>query len=97
MEATGVDSVIPGMLANLVFLIGSHYLFKEPGGWVGIKDGGIFEIVKKERRKRWEYYINQIKTFDLLKDFFLPISICSIVREKNTYRLNRNKENQYFG
>ena len=47
MESTGVDSVIPGMLANLVFLIGSHYLFKEPGGWVGIKDGGTFEIVKK--------------------------------------------------
>ncbi|MEA0971034.1 Solute carrier and signal transduction histidine kinase domain protein [Candidatus Megaera venefica] len=66
MESTGVDSVIPGMLANLVFLIGSHYLFKEPGGWVGIKDGGTFEIVKKERRKRWEYYINKIKTFDLL-------------------------------
>ena len=66
MESTGVDSVIPGMLANLVFLMGSHYLFKEPGGWVGIKDGGTFEIVKKERRKRWEYYINKIKTFDLL-------------------------------
>ena len=46
--------------------MGSHYLFKEPGGWVGIKDGGTFEIVKKERRKRWEYYINKIKTFDLL-------------------------------
>ena len=34
---TGLDSVIPGLAANLLCFIGSHYLLKEKGGWVGIK------------------------------------------------------------
>ncbi|MFK7968276.1 MAG: sodium:solute symporter [Rickettsiaceae bacterium] len=31
-----VGGLIPGMLANLTFLIGSHYLLKQPGGWIKI-------------------------------------------------------------
>lgn len=30
---TGVDSVIPGMFANILMFFGSHYLFKQEGGW----------------------------------------------------------------
>lgn len=33
-----IDSVIPGMIANLIFFVGSHYFLRQPGGWVGIKD-----------------------------------------------------------
>ena len=29
----GIQSLIPGMLANLVFLVGTHYLLGEEGGW----------------------------------------------------------------
>jgi hypothetical protein len=32
------NSVPAGMLVNLIVLMGSHYLLKQPGGWVGIKD-----------------------------------------------------------
>jgi Na+/proline symporter/two-component sensor histidine kinase len=28
-----IDPIVPGMLANLVFLLGSHYLLKQQGGW----------------------------------------------------------------
>ena len=35
---TGVDSVIPAMISNLVVLMSTHYLLRESGGWVGIKD-----------------------------------------------------------
>ncbi|ACE05779.1 hypothetical protein Aasi_0355 [Candidatus Amoebophilus asiaticus 5a2] len=28
-----VNSFVPGTLANLIFLLGSHYLLEEPGGW----------------------------------------------------------------
>ena len=28
------DSIVPGMLANIVGLVGSHYLLMEPGGWL---------------------------------------------------------------
>ena len=34
----GVDSVIPGMFANLIALLTSHYLLAEPGGWIGNKE-----------------------------------------------------------
>ena len=29
-----INSFFPGMLANLAFLLGSHYLLKEKGGWI---------------------------------------------------------------
>lgn len=29
-----VNSLFPGMFVNLIFLLGSHYLLKEKGGWV---------------------------------------------------------------
>jgi Na+/proline symporter len=38
LKHLGLDSVVPGMLANTIFLFASHYLLKQPGGWVGIKD-----------------------------------------------------------
>lgn len=31
--STDVNSAVPGMLANLLVLFGSHYLLGEPGGW----------------------------------------------------------------
>jgi signal transduction histidine kinase len=33
-----IDSCAPALLTNAVFLFGSHYLLRQPGGWVGIKD-----------------------------------------------------------
>lgn len=32
------DGIIWGMLANILFLVSSHYLLKQPGGWVEIKN-----------------------------------------------------------
>ncbi|MHB9148221.1 MAG: sodium:solute symporter family transporter [Candidatus Amoebophilus sp.] len=37
MGKTGINSLGLGMVANLVFLIGSHYILQEQGGWVGIQ------------------------------------------------------------
>lgn len=33
-DIKAVDAVIPGMVVNLLTLMGSHYLLKQPGGWV---------------------------------------------------------------
>ncbi|MCC8398641.1 MAG: sodium:solute symporter family protein [Rickettsia endosymbiont of Labidopullus appendiculatus] len=33
LSHTGINTVIPGMIANLIFLLASHYLLKQPGGW----------------------------------------------------------------
>lgn len=61
-----IDSFFPGIIANLVFLLGSHYLLKEKGGWaseptdldrvIRIKDA--FPITWQER---WD----RIKQFNL--------------------------------
>ena len=32
-----MDSLIPGMLSNLMVLLLFHYLMNEPGGWIGNK------------------------------------------------------------
>ena len=37
MDMTNVDSILPGMIVNFVFLLGSHYLLKQPGGWIDNK------------------------------------------------------------
>src|SRR5690606_22102708 len=34
----GLDPLIPGMIANLIFYMGSHYLLGEQGGWIGIAE-----------------------------------------------------------
>lgn len=53
-----VNSFFPGMLANLVFLLGSHYLLGEKGGWThwkqpqeekGIEVYGSYPLTWRER------------------------------------------------
>ncbi len=46
-----VDSIISGVIANFIFLIGSHYLLKQPGGWVGIKDDKFLKELRIKRKK----------------------------------------------
>ena len=52
MFDTDVDSVIPAMIFNFFTLIGSHYLLREPGGWVGIKDDSDLKEIRRERKNR---------------------------------------------
>jgi signal transduction histidine kinase len=61
-----VDSVIPGMLANLVIVMGGHYLLKQPGVWVGIKDNEQLIEIKTKRKRRFWKLVNAIKAFNLL-------------------------------
>ena len=55
------------MIINLIFLIGSHYLLRQAGGWVGIKDTSYLEIQKNQKTQRRRELINYIKNFNLLK------------------------------
>lgn len=58
-----VDSVIPAMFANFFTLITSHYLLKQKGGWVGIKDNLPLIRTKLDRKaklqKLW-FYISSL-------------------------------------
>jgi Na+/proline symporter len=58
---SNADSVIPGMLANLIFLIASHYLLKAEGGWIGVKVTAPLIAARKRSRARWEAFIQSLK------------------------------------
>ncbi len=63
----GIDSVIPAMLGNFLTLIGSHYLLKQKGGWVGIKDPSPLIAMRLERKRKFQRAIQLIKEFNLLE------------------------------
>jgi hypothetical protein len=52
------------MLANIIFFIGSHYLLRQPGGWVGIKDKAPLLAARQARR---EYWINLFQSYKKLR------------------------------
>jgi Na+/proline symporter len=61
------DSIIPGMLANLMFLIGSHYLLKEQGGWVGIRDKEPLLAARQKRKEFWHSFLDSLRTLRIYK------------------------------
>lgn len=64
-----IGGLVPGMLANLVVLMGAHYALKQPGGWVGIKEMGPLLELRAKRKKRFNKLVQDIMEFDLIKTF----------------------------
>ena len=67
LNTGGIDGLIPGMVANLICLIGSHYILSQPGGWVGIKDGSSLLTIRKTRDLKRKNFINLVLSFNLIK------------------------------
>jgi len=67
MDATGVDSIVPGMVGNIIFFMGSHYLLRQSGGWVGIKDNAPLVYDRLERERKWNRIVKSIKEFNFLQ------------------------------
>jgi Na+/proline symporter/signal transduction histidine kinase/ActR/RegA family two-component response regulator len=66
--STGFDSLIPGMIANLVFFVGSHYLLGSSGGWNKPDDRATLKEIQDNRQK----------TLAKIKDYFSSL-FCSIL------------------
>ncbi len=65
---TGINSLIPGMLANLIAFLSSHYLLKEPGGWIKNEEENRNDGVnKKSFRELLKNLPNNIREFNLLE------------------------------
>ena len=60
-----IDGMIPAMAANLIALMGSHYLLKQPGGWVGIKDQKNFDEMKNQNKLKLSRFIKKFSSFKL--------------------------------
>lgn len=58
---TGINSLIPGMLANLIFFVSSHYILREKGGWVGIKVPAPLIAARQQRKESWQQLVTNIK------------------------------------
>ena len=61
-----VNSIAPSLVVNVIFLLGSHYILKQPGGWVGIKDNSYLEEQKLIRRRRWNKFVDNIYNFNFI-------------------------------
>jgi Na+/proline symporter len=57
--------IIYGMLANVLGLLGSHYLLGEAGGWVGIKVKEPLIAARQRRQRAWKALVKSIRDFSL--------------------------------
>ncbi|AVP87832.1 hypothetical protein phytr_9020 [Candidatus Phycorickettsia trachydisci] len=62
-----IDSFIPGIIASIIFLFGTHYLTGQPGGWVGIKDKEALIAIKQQRSFKLGQFFHSIINFDFVK------------------------------
>lgn len=65
------DAIIPGMVTNFIFTISSHFLLKEQGGLVGIKENGYILQARQERMHKIKSWASFIKNFSFAA-FFKP-------------------------
>ena len=100
------NNIIPGMIANIVFLFGTHYLFHQAGGWVGIKDKSPLEAIRLERKRKIENFVYIVKNFNFIKfcknntpkeeSFYVYFGLLCIVSIfSSVYSLPRNVSDQY--
>lgn len=65
MAHTGIDGVMPATLASALFLLGSHYLLGEPGGWQPVDPDSPLALERAARKAAWRRRIHAVKTFKL--------------------------------
>jgi hypothetical protein len=64
-----IDSCAPAVLVSIAFLFGSHYLLKQPGGWVGIEDTATLERHNNEQREGRKELIDKVLKFNFNQFF----------------------------
>ena len=62
---TGVDSILPGTIVNLIFFMGSHYILKQKGGWVHKKNNQLLNSKLAINYYKFQRLINAITAFNL--------------------------------
>jgi len=60
-----IIGLLLAMICNAVFLIASHYLLRQPGGWVGIKDTAYLDEQKIRRQQQRDGFIQWVKNFNI--------------------------------
>jgi Na+/proline symporter/signal transduction histidine kinase len=63
------EVIVPGMIINMIVLFGYHYIYKQPGGWIGIKDKSYLEQGIKERKRRVTNFTKSLKVSKFIQLF----------------------------
>jgi len=63
--AQNIIGVLLAMFCNTIFLFGSHYILKQKGGWVGLKDQESFNKNKIKQQKNRKRFIHSIIHFSI--------------------------------
>ncbi|MEM9416991.1 MAG: HD domain-containing protein [Bacteroidota bacterium] len=62
---TNASGAIPSMFANMLVLLGSHYLLGEPGGWLQIDPNSPLGLERAARKETWKKRKEALKNFKL--------------------------------
>ncbi len=62
-----VNSIAPGVFANIFFLFSSHYFLRQPGGWVGVADKASFNNFIEQRKLNRKRFFKRITSFKFLE------------------------------
>jgi Na+/proline symporter len=65
MVFDNATSILPGMLANFIGLMGSHYLLGEQGGWQQLPPDSPIAIARILRKQAWQRRLQAMKSFRL--------------------------------
>jgi len=101
-----IDSIVPGMLANTIFFMGSHYILREQGGWRGIKAAPSLDSLKTERARKKDQFNQSLKNFNLItfcqsntpkqKRIFVYFGLfCVLTISSSVYSLPKAIQNEY--
>ncbi|MGC0371756.1 MAG: hypothetical protein DGJ47_000456 [Rickettsiaceae bacterium] len=63
--SSSVIGFLLAMLTNIIFLFSSHYLLKQPGGWVGIKDKKYLIEQKEKKQIQKQKFFQDLQNFSL--------------------------------
>ncbi|MHB9148183.1 MAG: HD domain-containing protein, partial [Candidatus Amoebophilus sp.] len=102
-----VNSFVPGMLANLIFMLGSHYLLKEKGGWIKQEEAGLIDI-HQAYPITWKDRWNKLKSIKPLayleknlpdQEYYYPLLAfyLLIATYVSLYQLPEGMEQKYLG
>lgn len=90
MPHTGIDSVVPAMLANLLTFLGMHYLLGEQGGFVGNSNNLHLHAVRLQRQRRFA----KLKT--IISNLPQKIMNFSFIEYCNTHHYKSDLVYTYF-
>ncbi len=66
MNYPSIQVMFIGVFSSAFNLFFFHYCFKQPGGWVGIKDPSALLLLRAERKKSRDKFIEEVKNFNFM-------------------------------